>query len=192
MQQVSTISEIIKGRRTVFADSYLDKHIDRSIIEQLIDNARWAPTHKRSEPWRFEVLEGEHKVILGEFILEYYKTKWTKEEFPESRYEDVLVYPHKATLISIVFQRNTTTLPEWEELAGTSCAVQNLWLSLSEFGLVGYWDTSEAAIAYCESLGLEENERSLGIFYLGYPDPHTPTPTSKRQKLSKKLSWNNL
>lgn len=31
----------------------------RSALEQMLEAANWAPTHGRTEPWRFVVLSGE-------------------------------------------------------------------------------------------------------------------------------------
>lgn len=30
-------------------------------------------------------------------------------------------------------------MPEWEETAAVSCAVQNMWLMATALGLAGYW-----------------------------------------------------
>lgn len=192
-QKKEVLNAIIRERRTVFADQYIDKPIAKEVIEEIIINATWAPTHKRTEPWRFIVLEGNHKEKFGSFMLRYYKQKLALQDFPESRYESTLNYPKNATLVVIVFQRDKKErLPEWEEIAAISCAVQNMWLSCTANNIAGYWDTCEAAIAYGNNLELAENEKSLGIFYMGYPDPLAKKGKSKRKSLTKKLSWHQL
>jgi len=32
------------------------KHVDNAIIQQMLENANWAPTHKLTEPWRLPFL----------------------------------------------------------------------------------------------------------------------------------------
>lgn len=187
------LSSIIRSRRTVYANTYINKVIPEELLIEIITNATWAPTHKRTEPWRFIVLEGKHQEKLGEFMLAHYKEHLSEENFPPSRYEHTLNYPKNATLVAIIFQRSKRVqIPEWEEIAAISCAVQNMWLSCTANGIGGYWDTSEAAIIYGNRLELLENERCLGLFYMGYPDPFSDKPKSKRKPIHKKISSHNI
>ena len=32
-------------------------------------------------------------------------------------------------------------IPEWEELASVACAVQNMWLSATSYGIGAYWSS---------------------------------------------------
>lgn len=187
------LNTIIRSRRTIYADQYINRPIPEDLLTEIITNATWAPTHKRTEPWRFIVLDGKHQQNLGSFMLEYYKQHLSTKNFPPSRYEHTVNYPKNATLIAIIFQRSKRVeLPEWEEIAAISCAVQNIWLSCTANDIAGYWDTSKAAIAYVNQLDLEENEKSLGLFYMGYPDPLAIKPKSKRKPICKKLSRHTL
>ena len=186
------ISEWIRNRKTIYAYSYTDENIPKDTIEEIITNGLWAPTHKNTQPWRFEVLEGKHKADLGEYLLNFYKEKLTLAQFPESRYQETLNYPKNATLIVIVFQRSKRIqIPEWEEIAAISSAVQNMWLSCSAMGIGSYWDSAEGTIAYCkENITLKENEKCLGIFYMGMIKDDETNTKRKRRPLIKKLKWN--
>lgn len=188
-----TLSSIIRSRRTIYANNYINKSISEELLVEIIANGTWAPTHKHTEPWRFIVLEGKHQEVLGEFMLGYYKRHLSEDKFPESRYEHTLNYPKNATLVAIIFQRSKRIqIPEWEEIAAVSCAVQNIWLSCTANGIGGYWDTSEAAIKYVSKLDLLENERCLGLFYMGYLDPLADKPKSKRKPIHKKISIHSI
>ncbi|MDY8135934.1 nitroreductase [Aquimarina sp. 2201CG5-10] len=186
------ISQCIRNRKSTYAYSFIKKKIPKTTIEEIITNALWAPTHKMTQPWRFEILEGNHRQDLGTYMLNFYKQKLSKERFPESRYSETLEYPKNATLVAIVFQRNKRAqIPEWEEIAAISCAVQNMWLSCTAMEIGCYWDTGEATIQYCtENLTLKDNEKSLGIFYMGIPDIKDKDQNRKRKPLEKKLFWN--
>ena len=187
----SLLTSVIRNRRTIYADRYIAKSIDKSTIEEIITNGTWAPNHKRTEPWRFVVLEGEHHQALGNFMVDYYKEHLTPEQFPESRYESTRAYPNNATIIAIIFQRSKRIqIPEWEEIAAISCAIQNIWLSCTTKGIGGYWDTSGAAIDYGNTLDLSDNERCLGLFYMGYYHEETNPAPNRRKPIHKKLSWN--
>ena len=54
----------IRTRRAV--KEYDDRPISREWIEELLDAARWAPNHKLTHPWRFNVFMGEGREKLVE------------------------------------------------------------------------------------------------------------------------------
>ncbi|WP_062052641.1 nitroreductase family protein [Aquimarina longa] len=191
-EKLHPISRWIRSRKSTYAFSFIDKEIPLSIIEEIVTNGLWAPTHKMTQPWRFEILMGAHHKDLGQYMLDFYKKHLSKKQFPESRYQDTLEYPKNATMLAIVFQRSKNVdIPEWEEIAAISCAVQNMWLTSTARGIGCYWDTAEATIQYCnESLELAPNEKSLGILYMGYPKEELKERSRKRKLLSKKLNHN--
>ena len=49
-----SIDELIRGRRTHKA--YEPEPVDRAVLEELFELARWAPNHNLTNPWRFRVL----------------------------------------------------------------------------------------------------------------------------------------
>ncbi len=189
-EQATLVTDVIRQRRSVYADAFLDKEIPDALIEELIVNATWAPTYYQTEPWRFVVLRGRHRARLGAHLLAYYQQQWTVEQFPPSRYEAVRIYAQHSTMVAILFKRHPKVrVKEWEELAAVACAVQNLWLSCAAHGLGGYWDSTDGTVDYIQQLGvLGDNERSLCIFHMGYPDDQ-PAPKRRRKLLRKKLSW---
>ncbi|MDZ7605565.1 MAG: nitroreductase family protein [Cyclobacteriaceae bacterium] len=51
----SNLNDIIKNRRATPPKFLVKKEIPRDVIQQMLENANWAPTHKNTEPWRFKV-----------------------------------------------------------------------------------------------------------------------------------------
>lgn len=47
--------DLIKRRRSVFPKQYSDTPVDRKVLEEMLEAARWAPTHNITEPWKFVV-----------------------------------------------------------------------------------------------------------------------------------------
>ena len=70
------------------------------------------------------------------------------------------------------------SIPEWEELASVSMAVQNLWLMSSSIGIGSYWSSPSLMNYLGEHITLKEGEKCLGFFYMGkYSveiEPRTP------------------
>ncbi|MGD8407510.1 MAG: nitroreductase [Thiohalophilus sp.] len=62
-----TVDEAIRQRHSTRA--YLDKPVDRQVIEQILATARWAPSGVNTQPWQVCVVEGETKQQLGDAII---------------------------------------------------------------------------------------------------------------------------
>ncbi|TCI90376.1 nitroreductase family protein [Tenacibaculum sp. M341] len=185
-----TISNLIRERRTTYAYDFTEEKIDKATVEKIVSNALWAPTHKLTQPWRFVVLEGVHQNELGEFMADYYRELYTEEQFSNERYEATKSYAKNATLLAVIFQPSKRAqLPEWEEIAAISCAVQNMWLSCTTLNIGCYWDTAEATMEYGKRIPLEEGEKFLGLFMMGHLREGIEIGNRKRKPLSKKLSW---
>lgn len=164
------IFDLVKKRRSVFPAQYIEKKIAKSDIEKILEAANWAPTHKKTEPWRFKVLQGESQEKLGLFLsLKYMETEPKPKEF---KVKKLIENPKRAgAIIAICMQRDPLeSLPEWEEIAATAMAVQNMWLCCTEMGIGCYW-SSPGLIKYMdEFFEMNEREKCLGFFYMGYYD----------------------
>lgn len=181
------IFDLIKKRRSVFPAQYNDRPIAKADIESILEAANWAPTHRKTEPWRFKVLVGEAKEKLGLFLsLKYMET----EDRPKQmKVKKLIDNPKKAgAIIAICMQRDPKeSVPEWEEIAATAMAVQNMWLCCTELGIGSYW-SSPGLIKYMDDFfEMNEGERCLGFFYMGYYDGALPEIT--RNPIADKVVW---
>ncbi|NNJ88721.1 MAG: nitroreductase [Eudoraea sp.] len=181
------IFDLIKKRRAVFPAQYIDKEITKKDLERILEAANWAPTHKKTEPWRFKVLTGESKEKLGLFLS--FKYMDTEAKPKEIKTRKLMENPKKAAaVIAICMQRDPLErVPEWEEIAATSMAVQNMWLCCTELGIGSYW-SSPGLIKYMhEFFDLEAGEKCLGFFYMGYYD--TELDAGIRNSIEDKTLW---
>ncbi len=187
--QINQVNELIRNRRSVFPKVYNNQPIPRKIIEQILENANWAPTHRFTEPWRFKVFRGNALERLSNFLAEAYKETVGEEQFSEMKYKKTKQKPLLCdTVIAICMQRDPDErVPEWEEIAATACAVQNMWLSCTAYNIGCYWSSPKTIDISGDFLGLKQGERCLGFFYMGYYDP-IDLP-SKRQDIADKVEW---
>lgn len=185
--EANAITNAIRKRRSIYADEFNGRKVSEAMLKEILVNATWAPTHKMTEPWRFIVFQGDYLkdfgLYMAEYYKEYYKSKLSPEDFT-AKYNYLKEYPLKAScMIGIVAVHNPKIgLPEWEEIAAVACAVQNMALTCTANHLGGYWSTTEAAIEYVKQHGLKANERSLGIFYVGYSTESFPQSDSKKRR----------
>jgi nitroreductase len=184
-------NELVKKRRSVFPAQFdAGKTVDDDIIKQILINATWAPTHGQTEPWQFTVFSGKGLSSFAHFQSELYKAT-TGENFNEGKYTKLQQQPLMAShIISLGMKRNTTKkIPEIEEIEAVACAVQNIYLSVTAYGLGGYWTTG--GITYVEEaksfFGLNEADRLLGFFYIG--KVAIPSVGANRKPLIEKVNW---
>mgnify|MGYP001267187519 CR=1 FL=1 len=184
-------SALIRSRRAIFPKSYNNRPIERQVIEEILENANWAPSHRLTEPWRFKIFTGEGLVRLSEYLGDYYKNSTPPEQFSELKYNKAKENPQKsACVIAICMQRDPEArVPDWEELAAVACAVQNMWLTCTAYGIGCYWSTPGAALRADQFLGLNEGERCLGLFYMGYHN--MADLPGKRSPIGEKVQWIN-
>ena len=181
------IFNLIRNRRSIFPVQYNDKPIVKSDIERLLEAANWAPTHKKTEPWRFKVLLGKSKEDLGIFLSTKYQEVEDKPK--QVKFKKLMYNPTKsAAVIAICMQRDPNEcVPEWEEVAAVAIAVQNMWLCCTELGIGCYW-SSPGLIKYMdEFFDLADGEKCLGFLYMGYFDGDSPRGV--RTPIEDKVDW---
>lgn len=191
------ISQLIRHRRSIYPAQYSGEIIDKKIIEEILENANWAPTHKISEPWRFTVFTGDGLKKLSEFMSGLYRELSTKKgTFDQGKFEKLKSKPLLAShVISIGMKRDEKDrLPEIEEVEAVACAVQNMHLTATAYGLGCYWGTG--GVTYFEEaksfFGLGTKDKLLGFMFLGYPSTKWPWPKGKRKSIHNKVNWVEL
>ena len=189
---IEQINDLIRNRRSVYPNMYTNEKVDDAIIQQMLENANWAPTHKISEPWRFVVFKGEGLKKLAEFQSELYREIATKEGvFKEDDYIKLKTKPLSAShVIAIGMKRDEKErLPEIEEVEAVACAVQNMYLTAAAFDVGCYWGSG--GITYFEEakefFGLGDNDKLLGFFYVGIPK--MKPPKGRRKPVEDKVKW---
>lgn len=58
----------IRQRRSMGLSRLSDEPVPRTLIEQMLDAANWAPSHGDTEPWRFTVFMGEGRAALADLF----------------------------------------------------------------------------------------------------------------------------
>ncbi|MFQ5448431.1 MAG: nitroreductase family protein, partial [Saprospiraceae bacterium] len=113
------VNELIRKRRAIFPNSFTGKPITRETIEEILENANWAPTHRLTEPWRFKVLVSGALERLSKYLGEYYKSHTPEEDFSELKFTKAKGKPMKsACVIAVCMKRDPEErVPEWEEIA---------------------------------------------------------------------------
>lgn len=188
----TTLNELIKDRRSVFQQQYTGEKVDDAIVSQMLENANWAPTHKLTEPWRFVVYTDEGIRQLAEQQSDLYR-RITQADgtFKEDRYQNLLTKPMLSShIIAIGMKRDEKrSIPEVEEVGAVFCAVQNMYLTATAYGIGCYLSTG--GITYFEAaqeiFGWGADDKLLGFLHIGVPK--SALPAGRRRPVHEKIQW---
>ncbi len=183
------IEQIIHQRRSVYPAQYTNTPIAKEDIEKLLAAAHQAPTHRKTQPWRFKVFYSqESRAELGEFLaLTYRHTISNYSEFKEDKIRTKVTQSGCVIAVNL-FRDPNERVPLWEETAAVAMAVQNMWLLCTELGLGCYWSTPKLRIYLDDHIDLAEGESCRGFFYIGHYDQPAPEPWV-RNPLQDHVTW---
>ena len=188
---LSEITEVIKNRRTIYPEQYSDRKVHREVVEDILNNAIWAPTHGKTQPWRFQVFMGDSRIELSEFLSSLYEQKYKEDDFNEVKYNKFKNRPLQASVsIALVMKREENgKISELEEIEAVACAVQNMYLTATAYGIGGFWSTPK--LCYSQEmkdfLAISDSDKCLGIFYMGYPE--IEWPKGQRRPIEYVTKW---
>ena len=155
------LEQAIRTRRTHKA--FAPEPLDRETLDELFDLGRWAPNHKLTNPWRFRV--------LGPRALERLKEAGG-DPVAASKLD------RAPTLVAVSTTRSGDPVLDDEDALATATAAYIVLLSAHGRGLAGYWRTPEVlrTAAGRAALDVPDDERMLGLLYLGHPrqEPRVP------------------
>lgn len=188
---VSDLSDLIRDRRTIYPKDLTDRVVQRDIIERLLQNATWAPSHGMTQPWRFTVFRGDGRKRLSEFLGNEYTRITAPEKFMQRKYDNHVQRPLQASVtIALGMARDASgKISELDEMLATACAVQNMHLTCTAYGLGAFWATGAALTGegMRDFLGLGAQDRCLGLFFVGYPS--IPWPKGYRKPYPDLVRW---
>ncbi|NVK64052.1 MAG: nitroreductase [Flavobacteriales bacterium] len=189
---LSEINELIRERRTIYPEQFSSRKVHREQLEVILNNAQWAPTHGNTQPWRFQVFTGEEsRQNLSQFLGKTYQEVVPTEMQNDAKLAKIMRRPLlSSAIVAVSMERQPEEkILEMEEIEAVACAVQNMHLTCTAYGLGGFWATPK--IIYTpqmnEFLGLGDKDKCLGLFFIGYPD--IEWPKSHRRPLEYTTKW---
>lgn len=168
------------------------KVIPNEQINALLDLADWAPTHGRTEPWRFFIYTSDALKNFGQLHGDLYWQHTPEDKRSPDGKTKLAQAVEKAShlLIAAVKTGTNPKIPILEEIAAASAAIQNLLLGASALGIAAIWNSGGMTFhpALKQELGLAEQDLVLGLIYLGYTD-ELPREGKRNLSLEHKVKW---
>lgn len=188
---LSEINDLIRNRRTVYPEQYTERVVQRDMLETILTNGIWAPTHGKTQPWRFKVYMGDGRKVLETNLKELYKSQTPEQDFKEIKYNRITDRLNRTSALVLLTMKRTpeTRIPELEEVEAVACAAQNILLTAAAYGLGGYWSSPKYLYteAANDAFGLEKEDKILGLMYFGYTE--MDWPKSHRKPLEYVTEW---
>ncbi len=182
------LREAIENRRSI--RKYQNMDVPDTLIEDLIDCARLAPSAKNRQPWEFLVIRGETKNKIADIMLD--DELATRETEDQELIEKKSSVPttarviREAPVLILVFKEYDENWTTGDTLS-IGGAVEHICLRATDMGLGSLWirDTAYTQKEIAKLVG-EEKELICAIS-IGYPnqEPHQ----RPRKELNEILKW---
>lgn len=192
MNTFATVKENIVNRRSIKPADMNGRIIEKETIAQLLELANYAPTHGRTEPWRFVVYAHESKNKFCADHASLYKTHTDPEKFTTAKYDKLVSQGDTLSHIIVVYMKRSVgnSIPAVEELAAVSAAVQNMLLGAAALDIAVLWSTGGMTHhpAMKTYLGLGDEDVVMGLLLMGYTDLPAQ-PVKRNSTIDNKVVW---
>jgi len=150
----------------------------RDDIQDILRAAVSAPDHGAIRPWRFVIIEGENRAILGQTFANALKTR--DREASEEAIQKELNRPLRAPTVIAILARvvnDRPNVPPIEQIVATACAAQNMLVAANAKGFGAILLTGKNAHDpnVRAFFGLKSDDEIVSFLYLGKPNGEQPS-----------------
>lgn len=183
--------EGIESRRSV--GKVKQDPVEREKIEALLKSATFAPNHRLTEPWRFFIMTGDGRKVLGDAYADI--AFETANDHSEGNRQLILkAQQGKARRAPVVVAvavsyRSEDEIERLEDKAATHAAIQNMLLAAHALGLGAIW-RSGAPIYHPrmkQAFNLGKDQEMVGLIYIGYAEGQAEL--KPRKPFSELTTW---
>lgn len=164
------VLQLLQTRRSVLSKNLSSPGPDSDQLNTILEIAARVPDHRKLEPWRFIIIEGENRLKLGKKFCEI-KSKQC-ELAPEQIEAEQNRYCYAPTVIVVVFSPVEHKTPEFEQLLSCGAVCQHINLASSALGFSSQWLTNWCSFdkEAQKELGLKKHESIAGFIPIGTAD----------------------
>ena len=128
------------------------------------------PDHRKLEPWRVLIIEGDARLKLGEIFAAARRLR--DPDVSEDKLAEEMQLPLRAPVILCVISspvHDPKKTPIWEQQLSAGALCQNILVASQAMGWAGVWISEDAAFDshVHAALGMHGHEQVAGFIYLG-------------------------
>jgi 5,6-dimethylbenzimidazole synthase len=186
------LNSIIKHRRDVRGNRFLDKKISKKKIKKILKAGLHAPSVGYSQPWKFVIIKSKRKrkKIYKNFKKEFKKSKkyFKNPLYTKLKLEGILESPlniavfYKKQNKKILGQTSQEKMGEYSVV----CAVQNMWLMARSLNIGIGWVSILKPKKVKKIVGVSKEYKLVAYLCVGYTDEFLDEPELKKLKWEKK------
>ncbi|WP_173915678.1 nitroreductase [Halobacillus sp. Marseille-Q1614] len=167
--------DAIKNRRSIH--DFKREVVDPAVLQNIFNNASWAPTHRMKQPWSIVMFQEQGSVDYADLVIESYfrlgLADGYKEEKAKSMMEGIKSFlvniPHHA----VIYMEKDKEAHKYEEDYAAVCAyIQNVQLIAWDQGVGMLWTTSPYINdeEFIKGIGLDPDIHKIAaVLQIGYP-----------------------
>lgn len=189
------LKNIIKSRRDVRGNRFLDTKIDKKILYDILQNATLAPSVGFSQPWKFVIID--KKKTKNKIFKVFQKANKKASKLFTKKYNSLKLEGIKEAPINIAVycKKQTknilgaTTQPNMLEYS-VVCAIQNLWLMARAYNIGVGW----VSILNQKKVNkiLDQDDKLIAYLCIGYVDKFYKKPELELNKWAKRKKLKNV
>jgi len=186
------LQDIINQRHTTKPARMNGEKVEDSVILQLLQLADRAPTHARTEPWRFLVYRGTSLMRFCAAHAELYWEHTDPDVRSREKYEKLL-HQHETVshlIVALMKRTDAARIPPEEEYAAVCTAVGYMLLGCEALGLAAIWSTGGMThtAVFKSFLNLAEQDEVVALLFVGKCEERLP-PVLRKIPLEEKINW---
>ena len=161
------LTKLLTTRRSVLSKNLSSPGPNKKQLHTILEIAARVPDHRKLEPWRFIIIEGEARKKLGK--------KFCSIRIKQCDLSDDQItaeqnrYNHAPTVIVVVFSPVEHKTPVFEQLLSCGAVCQHINLASMALGFNSQWVTNWCSFdkQAQKELGLAPHESIAGFFHIG-------------------------
>ncbi|REB05978.1 nitroreductase [Sporosarcina sp. BI001-red] len=178
-EQALSVRDAIISRRSI--KSFNGQPVEQSEIDDILEDAIWAPNHGNRNPWRFVLAAEDNYEQFLDVLREFGVPKW-KELSDETLEKQMSKFTSASAALFVIVPEDARQKQRLEDFAAASTMIQNIQLLAWDKGIGTCWKTPGFLDdpKFRDVLGVEPGERIISMLQFGHFDdlpkikPRTP------------------
>ena len=168
--QNKTVTDFMLNRRSVLIKNMTEPGPNADELESILTIATRVPDHRKLEPWRLLVLQGDARREFGEKLA---TVKAQKEEIMGIQVEiEKDCFMRAPLVIAVIASPVEHKTPEVEQILSAGAVCQNINIAAAAMGYASQWVTGWSCLdnQAQQAIGLGAKEFVAGYLYIGSSD----------------------
>jgi len=196
---VDTLFNILKNRRDVRGNRFLDKKIPTDTLNTILKAATLAPSVGYSQPWKFVIIDDNN---IKQKVYENFKNENTKAKkifeqndlYKKLKLEGIKEAPINIAVLYDKPNNPTLGMTSMDKMGEYSvvCAIQNMWLMARALNIGIGWVSILDENKLLKTINAPKNMKLIAYLCIGYVDKFYKEPELKILNWSKEKSLEDI